>query len=355
MWNLLKYAFSSIVTHWSKACKSDIIPSGLEILFWKVGAKMRIVFMGTPDFAATVLEKLIAAKHTIVLVVSQPDRPVGRKKELLPTPVKKVAMTHQIATFQPERIKLDHQTILDAKPDLIITAAYGQIIPKSLIELPPLGCINVHASLLPKYRGGAPIHQAIIDGQTHTGVTIMYMEETMDTGDVISKVVEPIGEADDVGTMFFKLGQAGAKLLVDTLPSIAAKTNERQGQNHAEATYAYNIKREDERIDWNQPAGAIYNQIRGLNPWPTAYTSINGVNVKVFKSVIFNEATTEACGTILEVSADAITVATKDGVTIGLKELQVAGKKRMEIRDLLNGDHPFKVGEKFDHLGQSIK
>ena len=318
---------------------------------------MKIVFMGTPDFAATVLQQLINEKYDVVLVVSQPDRPVGRKKELLPTSVKQVAMAHSIPVFQPEKIRVDHQAIIDAKPDLIITAAYGQIIPKVLIDLPRLGCVNVHASLLPKYRGGAPIHQAIIDGETETGVTIMYMDVTMDTGDIISQAVAPIHYDDDVGTMFFKLGSVGSKLLVETLPSIEAGTNERIAQNHDEATYAYNIKREDERIDWTKTAQEIHNQIRGLNPWPTAYTSINGVNVKVFKSEVYRGRygdTVGTAGTIHEVGANEIAVVTGKSTDsnghgmLAIRELQVSGKKRMEIRDILNGDHPFKVGEKFD-------
>ena len=318
---------------------------------------MKIVFMGTPDFAANVLKRLIDEKYNIVLAVSQPDRPVGRKKELLPTAVKKVAMDAHIDVFQPEKIRNDYQRIIDVNPDLIITAAYGQIIPKGLLDIPCLGCINVHASLLPKYRGGAPIHQAIIDGEAKTGVTIMYMEETMDTGDVISQAVEPIEVDDDVGTMFDKLSILGAELLTETLPSIEAGTNNRVPQNHDEATYAYNIKREDERIDWTKTALEIHDQIRGLNPWPTAYTSINGVNVKIFKSEVYRGRYGDTFGTagvIHEVSANEITVVTGKSTDasghgmLAIYELQVAGKKRMAIRDLLNGDHPFKVGEKFD-------
>ena len=309
--------------------------------------------MGTPDFAATILQKLIDEKHELVLVVSQPDRPVGRKKELLPTPVKKVAMASSIPTFQPERIKLDHQEIIDAKPDLIITAAYGQMIPKVLLDLPQLGCVNVHASLLPKYRGGAPIHQAIIDGEYETGVTIQYMDVAMDTGDMISQARIPIGPFDDVGTLFDKLSILGADLLVETLPTIQDGTNNRVPQKHEEATYAYNIKREDELIDWTKEAYAIYNQIRGLNPWPTAYTTLNGVNVKIFKSEVYRGRygdTLGEAGTIWQVTPERISVVTGEAGDTGalaIFELQIAGKKRMSIRDLLNGEHPFKVGAKF--------
>ena len=323
------------------------MPLWFSKLKQKVGVKMRIVFMGTPDFAANVLQKLIDEKYDIALVVSQPDRPVGRKKELFPTPVKKVALENHIPIFQPEKIKNDHQAIIEVAPDIVITAAYGQIIPKGILDVPRLGCINVHASLLPKYRGGAPIHQAIIDGEKETGVTIMYMDVTMDTGDIISQQAIPILEGDDVGTLFEKLSKVGADLLVATLPSIKNGTNERIPQDHEKATYAYNIKRENERIDWTRNAGNIYNQIRGLNPWPTAYTTINDVNVKVFKSELVDQDSDQHSGTIENVSTDGIAVVCGDGKILRLLEIQLSGKKRMPIKELLNGEHPFKIGAKF--------
>lgn len=309
---------------------------------------MKIVFMGTPDFAAHVLKKLIDENHDLALVVSQPDRPVGRKKQLFPTPVKKVAMQHHIPVFQPEKIKGDYQVILDCKPDIIITAAYGQIIPKALLGAPRLGCINVHASLLPKYRGGAPIHQAIIDGETQTGVTIMYMDETMDTGDIISQANIPIHITDDVGTLFEKLSHLGAQTLIDTLPQIKAGTNKRIQQDHQKATYAYNIKRENELIDWTRSAKEIYNQIRGLNPWPAAYSVLNDVNVKIFKSDLVNTKVVDQPGTIIDVSNEGIFVVCGDGRMLCILELQVSGKKRMKLSDVLNGKHPFEKGTQFN-------
>ena len=192
----------------------------------------RVVFMGTPDFSVPVLETIIKDGYEVVGVVTQPDRPVGRKRLLTPTPVKQKALEHGIPVFQPEKIREDYQTVLDWNPDLIITAAFGQIIPKVLLDAPKFGCINVHASLLPKYRGGAPIHQAIIDGEAETGVTIMYMDVKMDTGDMISKVVVPIGEKDHTGSMFEKLSEAGAKLLSQTLPELLAGRLVATPQNH---------------------------------------------------------------------------------------------------------------------------
>ena len=225
----------------------------------------RVVFMGTPDFSVPVLETIIREGYEVVGVVTQPDRPVGRKRILTPTPVKQKAMEHGIPVFQPEKIKEDYDQVLAWNPDLIVTAAFGQIIPKILLDAPKHGCINVHASLLPKYRGGAPIHKAIIDGETETGVTIMYMDVKMDTGDMISKVVVPIGEKDHTGSMFEKLSVAGAELLKETLPKLLAGEIEATPQNHEEATFAWNIKREDERIDWYKPATTLYNQVRGLH------------------------------------------------------------------------------------------
>lgn len=308
---------------------------------------MKIVFMGTPGFAANVLQKLINENYDVALVVSQPDRPVGRKKELFPTPVKKVAMDADILVFQPEKVNDNHHAILDANPDIIITAAYGQIIPKEVLDAPGLGCINVHASLLPKYRGGAPIHQAIIDGELETGVTIMYMEETMDTGDIISWKAIPILETDDAGSMFEKLSIVGADLLVDTLPLLENETAQRIPQDEAKVTYAWNIKREQELVNWNKPARTVYNHIRGLHPWPVAYTTLGDVNIKIFKSELVNQQMDHEAGTIVAASADGVDVVCGDGQVLRLLDIQLAGKKRIAIKDLLNGIHPFEIKEKF--------
>ena len=310
--------------------------------------RMKIVFMGTPDFAANILQKLIDEQHNIALIVSQPDRPVGRKKELFPTAVKKVALEHTIPVFQPEKIKDDYQAILDANPDIIITAAYGQLIPKNLLDAPRLGCINVHASLLPKYRGGAPIHQAIINGESEAGVTIMYMEMAMDTGDIIAQKSFPILDTDDVGILFEKLSEVGANLLVETLPLLKNGTAKRAPQDNECATYAWNIKREQELIDWQKSAREVFNHIRGLHPWPVAYTTTNGVNVKVFKAIELYEEADGFAGRIVRVSSEGVDVVCGDGGVLRLLEIQIAGKRRMPLKDLLNGDHPFVAGEELD-------
>jgi len=307
---------------------------------------MRIVFMGTPEFSVKVLDSLVANDYEVVGVVTQPDRPVGRKRVLTPTPVKIAAQSYGIPLFQPEKIKEDYEQVLMWEPDMIITAAFGQIIPKILLDAPKHGCINVHASLLPKYRGGAPIHQAIMDGNAETGVTIMYMDVAMDTGDMISKVAVPIEDEDHTGSMFQKLSHAGAKLLIETLPKLLAGELVPEKQVDSEATFAWNIKREQELIDWNKPAKDVYNQVRGLHPWPVAFTELEGTAVKVWWGTPVKTSTMEAPGTIIDLNKDGIFVACGQGTVFKIQDLQVSGKKRMEVAALLNGSHPFEINKK---------
>ncbi|MCK9905307.1 methionyl-tRNA formyltransferase, partial [Frankia sp. Cpl3] len=242
----------------------------------------RILFMGTPDFAVASLEALLEAGSNVVGVVTQPDRPVGRKRVLTPPPVKEAALRHGLPVLQPEKVKEESALaeILAIAPDLIVTAAYGQILPKRLLDAPRLGCVNVHASLLPKYRGGAPIQRCIMEGETQTGVTIMYMVEALDAGDMLSKVVVPIDERDTYGSLHDKLAVAGAELLVKTIPGLLAGELRAEQQNHEEATFAPTIKRSDEKINWSKTAEQVYNHVRGLNPAPAAYTHYAG---KVWK------------------------------------------------------------------------
>ena len=252
----------------------------------EVNSMTKIVFMGTPEFSVPVLTMLHDEGYTIAAVVTQPDRPVGRKRVLTPPPVKVEALRLGLPVIQPEKLtgSAELEEIIALKPDLIVTAAFGQILPKELLEVPRLGCINVHASLLPKYRGGAPIHQAIMDGETETGVTIMYMVEKLDAGDIISQVTVPIADTDHTGSMFNALSVAGTELLKDTLPSIIDGTNKQIVQDESLVTFARNISREQERIDWSKGGKAIYDKIRGLHPWPVAYTVFQGENVKIWWS-----------------------------------------------------------------------
>lgn len=294
---------------------------------------LRVVFMGTPDFAVPVLEKLIL-NTKVVLVVSQPDKCVGRKRELVPTPIKKKALEYNIPVFQPEKVKLDYEEIALARPDIIITCAYGQIIPKVLLDLPRLGCINVHASLLPYLRGGAPLHHVIIDGYKETGVTIMYMDEAMDTGDIISSVTYPLKDTDTVGTVHDNLMEMGANLLMETLPSIIKGTNKRIKQDNSKATYAYNISRSDEHLDFSGSGVLVERKVRGLNPWPLANTLFDDEEIKIISGYF-----------VLGKSIPKkINVVTKDSLGIGCSDgiyyvtaLKPSGKKVMDIKSYLNG------------------
>lgn len=295
---------------------------------------IRVVFMGTPDFAVPVLENLI--EHTnVVLVVSQPDRMVGRKHEIKPTPVKEMAIKHNIPVFQPEKIKEDYEQVRSAKPDLLITCAYGQIIPEAVLQLPRIGAFNVHASLLPKYRGGAPIHHCLINGDEKTGVTIMYMEKKMDAGDIVSQVEYQITKEDNVGTLHEILSQMGAKLLIETLPSIIEGTNPRTQQDESKVTFAYNIKREEEHLDLKDTGKNIINKIRGLNPWPMANILVNDEEYKILEAY-FEEKNNVTPSTVRELRKDAIGIDVLDG-TIYLTKIKPFGKRIMSVKDYLNG------------------
>lgn len=304
--------------------------------------------MGTPAFSAPILRMLVEEGYDVVSVVTQPDRPVGRKKVLTPTPVKEEALRLGLPVYQPEKLKNPEelQHVLDISPDLIVTAAFGQILPSAVLEAPKLGAINVHASLLPEYRGGAPIHQAIIDGKQETGVTIMYMVDRLDAGDIISQRAIPIGREDHTGLMFEKLSVVGMELLRETLPSIIEGTNPRTPQNEEQVTYARNISREQERIDWSKSAEAIYNQVRGLHPWPVAFTTYNDQNMKIWWTEPVASSKSGRPGEVLELTDDAILVQTGEGA-LAITDLQPAGKKRMNAADYLKGPK-IQAGDYFE-------
>ncbi len=297
---------------------------------------MRVVFMGTPDFSVPVLEALIE-NYDVVGVVSQPDKEVGRKRILTPTPTKEVALKHNIKVIQPIKIRDEYQCVLDLKPDIIITCAYGQIIPKEIIDYPKLGCINVHGSLLPKLRGGAPIHHAIIDGYSETGITIMYMDVGMDSGDIISQRSIKIEDDDNVGILWDKMSLLGRDLLMDTLPSIIDGTNKREKQDEDLVTFGLNIKREEEHIDFNKTSREIFNQIRGLNPWPSANVIFDDNEMKVYSSVIGDRTfNNKVNGEICDITKKGISVKTNDGEII-LTEIKPFGKKKMDAISFVNG------------------
>lgn len=294
----------------------------------------KVVFMGTPSFAVPVLEALIENTN-VVGVVTQPDKEVGRKKILTPSKIKEVALKHNIKVLQPKKIREDYQDIIDLNPDIIVTCAYGQIIPKELIYYPEYDTVNVHASLLPKLRGGAPIEHAIIDGYQKTGITIMFTDPGMDSGDIISQEEINIESNDTYDTLSNKLSLLGPKLLIKTLPSIFDKTCKRIKQNEEEVTYAYTIKREDEHIDFNKNTKEVINRIKGLSSVPGAYALLDDQNVKIYDATLGNSRCGKN-GEIINIYPNGIGVSTNDGEII-ITKLQFPGKKVLNAKDYLNG------------------
>lgn len=295
---------------------------------------LKVIFMGTPDFAVPVLQSLID-NTDVILVVSQPDAYVGRKRVLTPSPVKKIAMDNNIEVFTPEKLRKDNACIIDAKPDIIITCAYGQIVPKEVLNCVRLGCINVHASLLPKYRGASPIYKCILDGEDETGITIMYMDESLDTGNIILQKSIKIEESDTLGTLSDKLSKLGAIALMESLPSIIDGTNASIKQNDEDSTYVGMINRSDERIDFNKTRKEVYNQIRALNPSPLANIMIDGEEWKILASEIGSEKQGEI-GVISEVNKKNFGINCKDGVIL-ITKVKPAGKKEMDVVSFFNG------------------
>jgi methionyl-tRNA formyltransferase len=306
--------------------------------------ELKIVFMGTPEFSVPVLEGLIE-NYKIRAVITQPDRLVGRNQELIAPPTKVVANKHVILVLQPENIKNYINEVLELEPDLIITCAYGQMIPDEILNYPKLGCINVHASLLPKLRGGAPIHRAIMEGYKTTGITIMHMATKMDAGDIISKQEVEIEDADTATSLHTKLKVVARDLLLETLPSIIDGTAKRIKQEESEATYAFNIKREDELIKFDRTKKEIYNHIRGLNAWPGAYCTLDNKIVKVWESYTTdNVYNNEFDGQIMKIYQDGIGVKVSNGEIV-LKTIQPEGKSKMNASDFVKGYKENIVGK----------
>lgn len=300
---------------------------------------MKVVFMGTPDFSVSALES-IAKEHDVIAVITQQDRPKGRGHKMQFTPVKEKALLLELPVFQPQKVREPEfiEVLKDLNPDVIVVIAFGQILPKEILDLPKYGCINVHASLLPKYRGAAPIQWAVIDGEKVSGVTTMYMAEGLDTGDMIDKVVVPLDADETGGSLFDKLAGEGAKLILDTLNKLEAGTATRTPQDDTEASYAGKITKELGQIDFHKSAKEIERLIRGLNPWPSAYTKLNGKTLKIWKAEVLENENLgkDEPGTILLADKRGIQVATKDGI-LNILELQLEGKKRMDVAAFLNG------------------
>ncbi|KIL47666.1 methionyl-tRNA formyltransferase [Jeotgalibacillus campisalis] len=316
---------------------------------------MKVIFMGTPDFSVPILKQLINDQMDVIAVVTQPDRPSGRKRLLTPPPVKVEALSRNIPVIQPEKLKGSKELdeIIELKADLIVTAAFGQLLPPELLLAPALGCINVHASLLPELRGGAPIHHAIMQGKKETGITIMYMAEKLDAGDIISQVKVEITEDDNVGTLHDKLSKAGALLLSETLPLIADHSAQRTEQNHSEATFAWNIKRDEEEIDWSRTEADLYNQIRGLYPWPVAYTTYRNKTMKILKAEKTGIKHNGDPGVILDKTSNGPVISTGNGSALLITELQPFGKKKMAAADFLRGaGSDMEIGERVGKINE---
>lgn len=296
---------------------------------------LKIIFMGTPDFSVPILQGLLD-NYQIRAVVTQPDRP-GKHNQVIAPPIKELALKKTILVIQPDKIKEEIDNILSLEPDLIITCAYGQILPKEILDYPRLGCINVHASLLPKLRGGAPIHRAIINGHSKTGITIMYMNEGMDQGDIITQEEISITDVETASTLHDKLSILGRDLLLKTLPSILEGTNVRTPQNSDEATYAFTIKREDERLDFSKTKREFYNKVRGLNAWPGAYCLYEGKIMKVWSCYESNRYFPSLFdGQITGIYEDGFGVKVSNGELI-FTIIQPEGKKKMSATDFING------------------
>ncbi len=299
---------------------------------------MRVIYMGTPDFAVGALEEIIKAGHDVVLVVTQPDKPKGRGKTMQFTPVKECALEHGLEVFQPVKVResANIEYLRKFNPDIIVVAAFGQILPKAILDMPKYCCVNIHASLLPKYRGAAPIQWAIINGDEVTGVTTMRMAEGIDTGDMIAKRQVRIAEDETGGSLFDKLADVGGKLCVETLKMIEDGTAEYTPQDSEQATHTSMIRKELGEIDWGKSAVEIERLIRGLNPWPSAYTHLNNKTFKIWKAAVLDEAYDCEPGCICRVSKNEMHVMTGDGV-LSLLEVQLEGKKRMDIESFLRG------------------
>jgi len=305
----------------------------------------RIVYMGTPVFSQYILEQLIIAGYNIIALVSQPDRPVGRKKIILPTPTKEIAIKYNIPVFQPEKIKDEYEFIKELNPDIIITCAYGQFVPQGLLDIPPYGCLNIHASLLPKLRGGAPIQHALIDGYNKTGVTLMEMIKKMDAGRMFAKVETEITDDDTYDTLHERLKLLGANLILNNLDLYFEGKLEGIPQNEDEVTISPNISKEEEHINFNKTSREVFNLIRGLSSIPGANFIYNNEVVKVYKSRIAKCDNNEEPGTILGFNKDSINIKTLDGM-IEITEFQLQGKTRIRVKDYLNGNNKFQIGTK---------
>ncbi len=301
---------------------------------------MKIVFMGTPEFAVPCLQKIIDEGHEVVAVVTQPDKPKGRGKKLAMPPVKELALKYDIPVYQPLKAREESfvDTLKEMNPELIVVVAFGQILPKGILDIPKYGCVNVHASLLPRYRGAAPLNWVIINGEEKTGVTTMYMDEGLDTGDMILKSEIPLDDEITAGELHDKMMIDGAKVLKETIDLIEKGEAPREKQNNENTCYSPIMNKSLGNIDWNKSAIDIHNLVRGINPWPSAYTTYEGQTMKIWKTKVIDKNSDKDPGTIISVDKEGINVSTSEGI-VQIKEIQMAGKKRMEVPEYIKGNN----------------
>jgi methionyl-tRNA formyltransferase len=307
----------------------------------------RIIFFGTPNFAIPTLKYLLQGPDEVIAVVTQPDREKGRGRKVIPSPVKELALQHGLTLLQPEKVREEafQEKMKSLQPELFVVAAYGQILPKSLLKIPKHGAVNVHASLLPKYRGAAPIPWAILKGERLTGVTTMMMDEGMDTGDILLQIEIPIGEEETSETLHDRLALLGAQLLLETVRGMKAGNLHPIPQDHSKATYAPPLKKEDGRMDWSKEAKEIDRQVRAFNPWPGAFTEWNGQLLKIYRGEVRGKKSIGKAGIVAWVGLDFIEVETSKDFFL-IKEVQLEGKRRMGVREFISG-HPITVGTTF--------
>lgn len=301
---------------------------------------MKIVFMGTPEFAVPCLQKIIDEGHEVVAVVTQPDKPKGRGKKLAMPPVKELALKYDIPVYQPLKAREESfvDTLKEMNPELIVVVAFGQILPKSILDIPKYGCVNVHASLLPRYRGAAPLNWVIINGEEKTGVTTMYMDEGLDTGDMILKSEIPLDDEITAGELHDKMMIDGAKVLKETIDLIEKGEAPREKQSNEDTCYSPIMNKSLGNIDWKKSAIDIHNLVRGINPWPSAYTTYEGQTMKIWKTKVIDKNSDKDPGTIISVDKEGINVSTSEGI-VQIKEIQMAGKKRMGVPEYIKGNN----------------
>ena len=300
---------------------------------------MKVLFLGTAEFACPTLEALLVSRHELMGIVTQPDRPKGRGQKLIPTPVKSIALKAHLPVYQPEKIRDPaFLKILESlRPELMVVVAYGQILSGSVLAVPPRGCVNVHGSILPKYRGAAPIVRSILGGETRTGITTMFMDPGMDTGPILHTEETEIGEEDTAGTLHDRLAQIGARRLLLTLDGLERNTLEPKPQDQSQATLAPKVEKEEAHIHWDTPARQIFNQIRAFDPWPGAYTSWAGRTIKLFRPRLMDAEGKEAPGTVVQASAEGIRIASPQGYLL-IREVQMESRPRMRVSDFLRGN-----------------